>query len=275
MSVTLAETTSGFEFQPLFHGLRHLREWVRPGNQNQYSSYQDWAFDRSLAERDALLSRIENQVRSAELHPRTLLIVIGGEAHERLLQRAVETFLQTMPCHLDDEYASVREIVEMVDRGSVENAGAVLGVLVSLGNRDVNGIVRVVRQSLNAEEVRNFSRSVPSVVQVSHIDFCVEWLTELYHARAPSRSAITSVTCAMMLAVLKSESCTVESTEGGIGFAVPGHTRKIPFAEFADELVSRLEMLKTGRDVDYEIDKVIHLWRAHHQSRGEESAAAA
>ena len=263
MSMSLALGSIYSDYTSLIQGIRHLREWAKPGSKNEFGNYQDWAQTVKLSDRQTLVNKIANKIALGELVPRTLLVVIAGESHGAIIQLACSTYLKSVPCDVSDEFGAARDIMELVQENRAQNRGAVLAALVGLGDRRIHGCMRVLRRSLNTDEVRQFSRCVPPLMKANHIEFCLEWLIQAYHEKAP-RSMITSLTCSLMLVVVKDDSGIVEDADAGVGFTVPGDVVSISRSALASDIVRRLHALKEGRDVDYEIDKVIHMWENVH-----------
>ena len=243
------------------HSLRNLREWTRQDASGTYNSYEEWAATRSVRERLQLVDRIACKIGYGELPVGALLVVIACEEHGSVVEQAVVEYLQHVPCHVDDELGAMRDVIELVQTAPVANRGAVVAALVGIGDRRINGVMRIVRRVLNVDEVRQFSRCVPALMKANHVEFCLDWLIQAYREGAP-RPVLTSLTCTLMLVAIKDDLGIVEEEASpGVGFSVRGELVLRSREGFSRELVSRLSRLKDGRDVDYEIDKVIHLWQ--------------
>ena len=90
----------------------------------------------------------------------------------------------------------------------------------------------------------------------------MEWLVHLYDDE-DAQFLLPSLTCALMLVVLNDTKYQVTDGNAGVGFSVKGDQMTEWFDDYASKILPRLEVLKSGRTIDYELNKVIGLWQQH------------
>jgi len=155
--------------------------------------------------------------------PECLLAFVKSEPNLKLVQRATRDYLIHRHCSLLDEFGGVKLIVELFEQNALTNPGAVFAGLVSMGDRRVNAVVRLIRNRLSMADISEFSRIHPAELHASSIEFYLDWLIELQQRKESRR--FNSVCAAMKLMILHDESGSIldysEQTQVGFKHANP------------------------------------------------------
>jgi hypothetical protein len=107
---------------------------------------------------------------------RALLPFIVVEPLRDIVATAVIDYVSVGSLKNDDPMTRPKEIVDLIQRDSVENRGAVFGGLLHLGDERVCELIRPVRDLLDAEEVGAAIHCATGFLYSSSVEFEIDWL---------------------------------------------------------------------------------------------------
>ncbi len=225
--------------------------------------YRQYLVSADVPDRENLYLKTLGAVIQGVVSSASLLPFVIFEPNRKLVSQAVCDFLMHRNCHLDDEFAGVHEVVEILVSNQAVNKGAILAGLVALGDRRVNAVARAARHLLTAEDIRSFSRYHINRIRSSSVEFCLDWLIELN--QGADRLVVTDLGCALMLMVFHDELGLVEdlSEINYVGFKNTKVLQTKTFERYFSEIMPTLEYLKNCEGFETVIQAVIDAWRDH------------
>ena len=225
--------------------------------------YKQHLAEADVPDRENLYVEILDAVIQGVVSSASLLPFVIFEPDRKLVSQAVCDFLTHRNCHLDDEFAGVHEVVEILVSNHAVNKGAILAGLVAVGDRRVNAVARAARHLLTAEDIRSFSRYHINRIRSSSVEFCLDWLIELN--QGTDRLVIADLGCALMLMVFHDEQGLVEdlSEINYVGFKNTKVLQTKTFERYFSEIMPTLEYLKSCEGFETVIQAVIDAWQGH------------
>lgn len=130
-------------------------------------------------QRARFYDRLLCQVRKNRQSSCCLLSYIKWEKNLKLVQRATRDYLKWRSWSITDEMGGVRQLVALFEENMLASRAAVLAGMLSLGDRRVNAVVRVLRSRMSLHETRTFSRVHSSQLKALTIEFYLDWLYSL------------------------------------------------------------------------------------------------
>lgn len=195
--------------------------------------------------------QVLSDIHANRASPECLLAFVKDEPNLKFVQRATRDYLIHRHCSLLDEFGGVKLIVELFEQNALTNPGAVFAGLLSMGDRRVNAVVRLMRNRLSMADIREFSRIHPAELHASSIEFYLDWLIELQQRKESRR--FNAVCAAMKLMILHDESGSVldysEQTQVGFKHANPSFvTRYEDYLRHIEGIFSTLGTLSACRE---------------------------
>lgn len=233
------------------------------GYQRAYGTSDLFASDTSSVDRRRVYNLLLADVKNHLLPARVLLAYVLFEPNIKLARNATHDYVRYRGCYIPGEFQAVADIVQLVRQGQVENRGAVLAGLVSLKDRRVNAIVRMLRRELSPSDIRDFGRAQEGELCRASVEFCMDWLSELVAAR--EQESINVICSVLVLMVFHEEQGLVKDYRDGqrVGFSqLPGY-RSEKFEAYFERLEPVLERLRDASVQQSTINAVIESWRDH------------
>lgn len=238
----------------------HLVEWEKGVSRAGYARILLGLED---AEREGLYMKVLAEIQVGHLSAASLLSFVTYEPHPRIVSRAVKDFLVNRNCNIDDEFAGVNELIQIMSNDSTANRGAILAGLVALGDRRINAVARAARHILSSSDIRNFSRVQFPELRSSSVEFCLDWLIELNQSYR--KEFVDDIACSLQLMVLYDEKGVVEDVSEieYVGFKKTKMLQTRTFESFYCEIRPILNYLRQCQGFQPAIDTVIEMWKAH------------
>jgi hypothetical protein len=99
----------------------------------------------------------------------------------------------------DDPLDWPRKLISYLQAGTPSNLGAVLGALVTLGDRRVNELLRETKWLLSDSEIGAAAECVSGMPSVAAVEFWLEWLEELMDAGLDDTKVFGQVAAGLLL----------------------------------------------------------------------------
>ncbi len=236
--------------------------------------YREYLGNTDVPDRENLYLEVLNDVVQGVSSSASLLPFIVYEPNRKLVSKAVGDFLSHRNCNLDDEFAGVHEVVEILVGSHAANKGAILAGLVAVGDRRINAVARAARHLLTPEDIRSFSRYHINRIRSSSVEFCLDWLIELN--QGTDRLVVADIGCALMLMVFHDELGFVEdlSEINYVGFKNTKVLQTKTFENYYSEIMPILKYLKGCEGFETIIQTVIDAWQDHEFKAAEMRAQA-
>lgn len=217
-------------------------------------------------ERKHAYQRLLTAIRASKLPPESLLPFIQYEPNAKLVCKATNQFIRRKSCSLADEFEGVQQVIKLYNDGAIENAGAALAGLLSLGDRRVNALLRVLRGRFDQQTVHEFTRIHPNALRAATVEFYFDWLFELQ--AAGNLMTLNTVCSAMTVMLFHDESGKVEdhSEIECIGFKKP-QIQCTPFATYFDSIEPALIKLEnSAARTNPAVEALVSTWYGHRKS---------
>lgn len=217
----------------------------------------------SVKERESLYQEVLKQVLSGALATKSLLVFASFDPHRKLVCSAVTDYLANRNYNIEDEFAGVDELIEILAANGTANRGAILAGLVSVGDRRINAVARAARHLLSSYDVKNFAGVHLLEIRSSSVEFCLDWLIELN--QRGSKEYVNNIACALMLMVVHDERGLIEdlSENEFVGFKKSKILQTKTFESYYSEIRPILDYLLRCDGFETIIGKVIEMWDEH------------
>lgn len=188
---------------------------------------------------------------------------IKWEPNYKLVQSAVRDFVRYSGCNALDEFKGVRQILALHASGELENPGAVLAGLLSIGDRRINAILRLSRSSLSVQDVHEFTRIHEPSLNAATVEYYIDWLTEL--DRMADKRRFQLVCSALHLAVLHDENGWVHDRDEAqqIGFRDVFSPLKIAFEDYLPAVEKALSCIRGPKGCEEAVRATLLAWQLH------------
>ncbi len=217
-------------------------------------------------ERKHAYQRLVAAICANKLPPESLLPFIQYEPNAKLTYKATHQFIRRKSCSLADEFEGVQQVITLYNQGQIENAGAALAGLLSLGDRRVNALLRVLRSRFEQPTIHEFTRIHPSTLKAATIEFYFDWLFEL---QANGNLETLNTVCSSMTVMLfHDESGLVEdhSEIECVGFKKPKTSCTTFDHYFANLEPALMKLREYAANSNPAIEVMVNTWYDHRQS---------
>jgi hypothetical protein len=235
---------------------RGLSAYGRAGDESQLSQLRPlyrWAAETSdTADRFEMYLSIRHDVEKGLAGAAALKPFVLFERETAIASSATADLLLLAPQAADHEPGSLEEIVALVPPGTPANPGAVLGALVSLGDRRAHRLLGSVRWYLSDTVVNTAARCRVAPPNLAAFEFWLSWLEGLVE-RGLGASAVYGA-CVSALHVLvqgmNAEFVTDVAGDVRLGHgrcrgSSPGEVvRSLPVTEIGARFAARLYALE-------------------------------
>ncbi|MDA0273157.1 MAG: hypothetical protein O3C68_07885 [Proteobacteria bacterium] len=241
-------------------GIRHLHP-----DQWSVEEFRDYLRVSNIRYRKQLYQRLISKIRLNQVSPMHLLKFVRWEPNLRLVQQATRDYLAYRSCTVLDEFKGVREIVELLENNQLENPGAVVAGLLSMGDGRINTVLRILRSRLSAADIRQFSRIHSRQLHAASIEFYIDWLFELQSRKDSQRYKV--VCAALNLMVRHDEMGCVDDRidHSQIGLRQCGSLTTVRFEDYLPKLESSFRSLGTLSECRSSTHSMISTWQDHAQ----------
>ena len=219
----------------------HLEESVRI----IYEAYKREVPD-SL--RRSVFLYLVQEVESGTLDSAAILAVVRFESNHFLVNRAVAAFLRLKPASFETPFAAISIVLDLIQNNAVVNRGAAFAGLICFGDRRVCAVARTIRENIELEDAREFSRAATGPLQRPTIEFCMEWLLDLM-SREHYELAI-QVAYALSSMVINDSILVVHDKRYNFGpycFTLARRDQKISYGDLLDDLSQMIASLAENR----------------------------
>lgn len=225
--------------------------------------YNNFLSTLAVRDRESLYQDVLNEVLSGALDASSLLVFAGFDPHRKLVSAAVKDYLANRNPDIDDEYAGVHDLIEILAKSGTANRGAILAGLVSVGDRRINSIARASRHLLSSDDMKNFSVTHRLEIRSSAVEFCLDWLVELNQSEC--REYANDIACALKLMVVHDERGVIEdlSEIEYVKFRKSKILQTKTFESYYSEIRPILNYLQKCDGFESIIGKVIEVWDGH------------
>jgi hypothetical protein len=213
-------------------------------------------------ERERIYAITQALLLQGKIAPSTLLVFVTQETSRKLVSAAVSDYLNLAPAIGGDPMARPREIVQMVERASTRNRGAVFGALLHLGDRRVCDLILHLRDTLSTEEVQEAVNCCSTSLSAAAIEFELSWLEEGNLDEATFGLVASGLVLQRRAAeapevVTGEQSFPVWSVKPEEGLAMQ---RRISIGEYVERIKPRLYALEKSEPPPKIMSKVIAEW---------------
>jgi hypothetical protein len=237
-----------------------LEEWESGITRVRYNGFISTL---TVNEREDLYQDVLQAVLSSALNAKCLLVFASFDPHRRLVCAAVKDYLNNRIVEIEDTFAGVHELIEILADNGTANRGAILAGLVSIGDRRINAIARAARHLLSSSDVKNFSGVHQPELRPSYVEFCLDWLIDL--TQNDSKEYASDIAVTLMLMVVHDERGVVEELSGieyaGLKKAEVLQTKT--FESYYSEIRPILDYLQECDGFELMIGRVIEMWDEH------------
>jgi hypothetical protein len=256
----LSEQTPYLVSDRRMSGIRNLHP-----DQWSVEEFRDFLRVSRVRDRKKLYYGLVSKIRRNQVSPKHLLKFVKWEPNLKLVQQATRDYLTYRSCTVLDEFKGVREIVELLENNQLENPGAVVAGLLSMGDRRINTVLRILRSRLSAADIREFSRVHPPQLHAPSIEFCIDWLFELQSRKDSQRF---NVVCAALNLMVRHDetgcvSDRVDDLQIGLRQCEP--LTSVRFEDYLPKLESSFKSLGTISECRYGTHSMIAAWQDHAQ----------
>ncbi len=235
---------------------RGLSAYGRSGDESQLSRFRPlyrWAAEASdTADRFEMYLSIRHDVEKGLLRVAALKPFVLFERETAIVSSATADMLLLGCRAADDEPASPEKIVALIAQGTPANPGAVLGALVSLGDRRVHRLLDSVRWHLSDAVVNTAARCRVGPPNLAAFEFWLSWLEGLAERGLGASAVYGACVSALHLLVEGMNAEFVTDVEGDVRFrhgrcrgSSPGEVvRPLPVTEIGARFAARLYALE-------------------------------
>ena len=193
-----------------------------------------------LWRRERLYQQLKSMLQQNSVSASWLLHFIRWEPNFRLVQRATRDYVFYRSCNVLEEFRGVEDIVTLYEQQALTSPGAVLSGLLSIGDRRVNAVLRVLIGDLSLTDIREFTRIHEPQLTAATIEFYLNWMHRL---TGKSDAEKFSLVCSKLhQMVLHDETGQVSDRNETtlVGFSGPFNTRLIPFEDYLAKIEGAL-----------------------------------
>ncbi len=263
---------------------RGLSAYGRSGDESRLSLLRPlyrWAAETSdTADRFEMYLSIRHEVETGLLRAAALKPFVLFERETAIVSSATADMLLLGRQAADDEPASPEEIVALVAQGTPENPGAVLGALVSLGDRRVHRLLDGVRWYLSDTVVNTAARCRVGPPNLAAFEFWLSWLEGLAERGLGASAVYGACVCALDLLVEGMNAELVTDVAGDVGHrrgrrqcSSPGEVvRPLPVREIGARFAARLYALEALEPRPKLISRVLPSYGLQPRAAAEEIA---
>ena len=225
--------------------------------------YNNFLSTLTVRDREVLYQDVFKAVLSDSLGIKCLLVFVVFDPHRKLVCAAVKDYLANQNPDIDDEYAAVHDLIELLAESGTANRGAILAALVSVGDRRINAIARASRHLLSSYDMRNFSVVNMLEIRSSSVEFCLDWLVELN--QSGHKEYVNDIARALMLMVVHDERGVIEdlSEIEYVKFRKSKIVQTKTFESYYSEIRPILNYLQECDGFESIMGKVIKMWDGH------------
>jgi hypothetical protein len=264
---------------------RGLSNYDRSGDESLLSLLRPlyrWAAETSdTADRFEMYLSTRHEVENGLLHAAALKPFVLFEPETAIVSSATADMVLLGCQAADDELASPKEIVALVAQGTPANPGAVLGALVSLGDRRVNRLLDGVRWSLWDAVVNTAARCRVGLPSLAAFEFWLYWLEGLAERGLGASAVYGACVSALHLLVEGMNAEFVTDLAGDVGRrhgrcqgSSPGEViRPLPVTEIGARFADRLYALEAQEPRPKLISRVLPSYGLRPRAAAEEIAA--
>jgi hypothetical protein len=240
--------------------LFQLEEWNRGITQ---AKYNDFVSALSVMDRESLYQDVLKTILSGLLGTKCLLVFAGFDPHRKLVSAAVKDYLANQNPDINDEYACVHDLIEVLAESRTANRGAILAGLVAVGDRKINALARASRHLLSSYDIRNFSAVHRQEIRSSSVEFCLDWLVELNQSEHKDHAS--DIAYSLMLMIVHDERGIIEdlSEIEYVKFRKSKTLKTKTFESYYSEIRPILNYLQKCDGFESIIGKVIEMWDGH------------
>ena len=240
--------------------LLQLEDWKNGITQAMYNNFLSTL---TVKDREAMYQDVLKAVLSDSLGIKCLLVFAVFDPHRKLVCAAVNDYLANQEPDIDDEYAGVHDLIEILAESGTANRGAILAALVSVGDSRINAIARASRHLLSSYDMRNFSVVNMPEIRSSSVEFCLDWLVELNQSE--HKEYAKDIARALMLMVFHDERGVIEdiSEIEYVKFRKSKILQTRTFESYYSEIRPILNYLQKCDGFESIIGKVIEMWDGH------------
>jgi hypothetical protein len=235
---------------------RGLSAYGRSGDESQLSQLRPlyrWAAETSdTADRFEMYLSIRHDVEKGLLRAAALKPFVLFERETAIVSSATADLLLLGRQAADDGLASPKEMVALVAQGTPANPGAVLGALVSLGDRRVHRLLDSARWSLSDAVVNTAARCRVGLPNLAAFEFWLSWLEGLTERGLGASAVYGACVSALHLMVQGMNAEFVTDVAGDVRLrhgrcrgSSPGEVvRPLPVTEIGARFAARLYSLE-------------------------------
>jgi hypothetical protein len=240
---------------------------IRNMHPDQWSveAFRDFLQTSNIRQRKQLYQWVICKIKRNQVSAKHLLKFVRWEPNLKLVQRTTRDYLTLRNCAVLDEFEGVREIVELLENNQLEKPGAVVAGMLSIGDRRINAVVRMLRTRLSVTDIRELSRIHPPQLHGPSIEFYIDWLFELQMREDSQR--FNWVCAALNLMVLHDEyGCVSEQADDSqIGLRQSKPLALISFEDYLPRLESSFKSLGSLGECHSATQAMITAWKDHAQ----------
>ena len=142
--------------------------------------YQQFVMKAPEETRLEVFTHVKGMVENTDfVSANAFLPFIVEDSGRAIVSTAVIDYVSLAPLTNDDPMSRVKDIIGMIERGSLRNDGAAFGALLFLGDDRVCKLLVPLRDSLDGDAVREATNCGTGLIYASTIDFYLEWLAGL------------------------------------------------------------------------------------------------
>jgi hypothetical protein len=127
-----------------------------------------------------IFNHVKGMVENTDfVSPNAFLPFIAEDSGRAIVSTAAIDYVSLAPLTNDDPMSRVKDIIDIIESGRLQNEGAAFGALLHLGDDRVCKLLASLRDTLDTDAVREATNCGTGLIYASTIDFYLDWLAGL------------------------------------------------------------------------------------------------